>query len=89
MIPAKHARLGTQSAKEGEVHSRGKNRIKEAREPWKKKRATKNMPTNRCAMCTKVLYAKNRFTIDYGKNAEGKKINLTFCRDCAERMQKI
>tara|TARA_R100000458_G_C8222211_1_gene206212 strand:+ start:62 stop:556 length:495 start_codon:yes stop_codon:yes gene_type:complete len=89
LIPAKHARLGTQKAREGEVDSRGKNRIKEITPRWKHKRATKTMPQNRCAMCTKILFPQNRFTIDYGKDAEGKKLELSFCKSCAERMKNI
>jgi len=81
--PEMGTRLGSGRAKEGEVKLQG-GPMEQAYKP----KAIKTMPKNKCAMCGKMLGARNRFTIDYGKNAKGKKINLTFCRDCAERMQK-
>lgn len=83
--PEKGTRLGTRRAKEGEVKLEGGGgRAMGAIKP----KATKTMPKNKCAMCGRMLGARNRFTIDYGKNAKGKQIDLTFCRNCAERMQK-
>ncbi len=81
--PEKGTRLGSQKAKEGE-----KSLLGGANQNWSKPKAIKTMPKNRCAMCSKMLSMRNKFTFDYGKNAKGKKIELTFCRDCAERMNK-
>ena len=84
IIPEKNTRLGSRKAKEGEVKQNQKGILDRGIKP----KATKTMPKNRCAMCTKMLSARNRFTIDYGKDAKGKQIGLSFCKDCAERMQK-
>jgi len=83
--PEMQTRLGSRKAKEGEVKLEGGGGgAMEAIKP----KATKTMPKNKCAMCGRMLGARNRFTIDYGKSAKGKQIDLSFCRDCAERMQK-
>tara|TARA_R100000781_G_scaffold17231_1_gene13777 strand:+ start:1556 stop:2032 length:477 start_codon:yes stop_codon:yes gene_type:complete len=80
--PEMGTRLGSKKAKEGEVKLVGGPM--EATKP----KAIKTMPKNKCAMCGRMLGARNRFTIDYGKSAKGKQIDLTFCRNCAERMSK-
>jgi len=81
-MPEAATRLGSNRAKEGEKRLSAHKKIG----GWRK--ATKTMPKNKCAMCGKMLSMRNRFTIDYGKNAKGKQIDLTFCRDCAARMSE-
>jgi len=82
-MPEAATRLGSSRAKEGEKRLRGNELFSATRQ-----KATKTIPRNRCAMCSKMLSSRNRFTIDYGKSAKGKQIDLSFCRGCAERMQK-
>jgi|TARA_B100000287_G_scaffold177531_1_gene167575 ribosomal protein L44E len=74
-------RPGVRFAQPGDTTGFGKNpRIG----PKTAKKATKTFPRNRCARCGRMLSARKRNDII----VDGKKLNLSFCDECAADMVK-
>ena len=75
-VPERGTRLGSNKAEEGEVQFGNKHgRVF-------KPKATRTFPKNRCARCGRMLSPRHRKDID----VKGKKLNLSFCDQCAEDM---
>ena len=80
-ISSRDIRPGIRFAKPGDTTSFSP---KSKLGPRTAKKATKTFPRNRCARCGRMLSARQRNEVI----VNGKKLNLSFCDECAEDMVK-